>query len=381
MKLPAHCKTQLEKRELEGNTRSLKVLNAETDFSSNDYLGFSKGGDIAARVKQHPLIINDPVRFGSTGSRLLSGNSTAIIELEKKIAAFHGFESALILSSGFSANSGLLKSIASKNDTIIYDSLSHASIVDGAKESNAKHTWSFAHNDVTDLEAKIKNAQQLAPETQIFVVTESVFSMDGDFAPLTEIAEACQTYGAYLIVDEAHALGLFGKNGNGRVYELGLEDKVFAVIVTFGKALGSHGAAILGSEELKLFLINFCRSVVYSTAPDYFLLAAIDSGYDLLAGRAKDVAGLFFLIHEFRGTAKKFPQIKILDSMSAIQGIIRPGNDLCKQTSERLLQKGIDARAVLSPTVPKGTERLRICLHTYNEPPEIQALFYEISKM
>ena len=344
------------------------------DFSSNDYLGLSSSGAISSRLQQK-LADSPPQKFGSSGSRLLSGNSVEIEALENRLADFHGFEAALIFSSGYAANGGLLTAVPTRHDTILYDDLSHASIIDGAKASSAKYAWSFRHNDVDDLKQKIFQSVG-----DVYVVTESVFSMDGDFAPLSEISELCEEKGAYLIVDEAHAIGCFGKQGNGRVYELGLEEKVFASIVTFGKALGCHGAAILGKRMLHDFLINFSRPFIYTTAPDTHLIQAIGCAYDLLQEREKDVAQLFFMIHEFRNTAKRHPQFTVLESLSAIQAIIIPGNDQCRKASEKLRSANIDARPILSPTVSAGKERLRICLHTYNTPPEIQALFYELAK-
>jgi 8-amino-7-oxononanoate synthase len=204
--------------------------------------------------------------------------------------------------------------------------------------------------------------------------------MDGDFAPLEDITTVCEEENAFCIVDEAHALGLFGKDGNGRLYELGLEKKVLASIVTFGKALGAHGAAVLCSTKAKEFLINFCRPFIYSTAPDFHLLAAIDIGYDLLRERSKETSQLFFLVHEFRNTAKKYPQFKTLDSLTAIQGIILGTNERAKKASGILRDSKINVKAILSPTVAEGSERLRICLHTFNTPPEIQAVFYELGK-
>ena len=372
--LPKASAKRLEERRVLGNLRSLKTSTASIDFCSNDYLGFSKSGLITEQLPHHPYLLEER-RFGSTGSRLLSGNSIFIESIEGKIAAFHGAESALIFSSGYSANSGVIQAFVTRHDTVIYDARSHASIIDGAHASLAKNCWSFRHNDLEDLESKIKKATG-----DIYIVTESVFSMDGDFAPLTEISELCKKYSSFLIVDEAHAFGLFGKDGNGLVYELGLEKEVLATIVTFGKALGAHGACVVCSKDVKEFLINFSRPFIYSTAPDFHLIAAIDIGYSLLKQKAKETSSLFFLVHEFRSIAKKYPQFTILDSLSAIQGVIIPGNHECKRASEKLLEATIDARPILSPTVEAGTERLRICLHTFNSAPEIQALFYELAK-
>jgi 8-amino-7-oxononanoate synthase len=373
--LPKTSVTRLKERETQGNLRQLTVTNEPlVDLCSNDYLGFSTFGALSARLHNHPLLLEER-KFGSTGSRLLSGNSLQIEALEARIATFHGVESALFFSTGYAANSGIIQAFATRHDTVLYDERAHASIIDGARSSFAKNIWSFRHNDLEDLRKKIGNASG-----DVYVITESVFSMDGDFAPLEDIIALCDETNSYCIVDEAHAFGLFGRDGNGRVYELGLEKKVLANIVTFGKALGAHGAAVLCGQDTKQFLINFCRPFIYSTAPDFHLLAAIDCGYSLLQDRSKETSQLFFLIHEFRNVAKKYPQFTTLDSLSAIQGIILGSNQRAKQASEILRKAKIDARAILSPTVAAGSERLRICLHTFNTPPEIQAVFYELSQ-
>lgn len=370
--IPKTIKERLLDRKKQDCLRSLSYKFFTTDFASNDYLGFSSSGLLSNQLKERCNTSSN--RFGSTGSRLLSGNSTEIENLEEKIAKFHGAEAALILNSGYSANLGLITSLSTRHDTILYDELSHASIIDAARSAFSRQRHSFKHNDLEDLKRLLTKAVG-----EIYVITESVFSMDGDFALLEEISDLCLEFGAHLIVDEAHAVGIFGHCGRGLICELGLESKVFARVLTFGKALGCHGAVVVGNLILKEFLVNFCRPFIYSTAPDFQLIQAISLAYDLLEENPSQQASLFFLIHEFQSTMKKLFPGRYLNSSSCIQGILIPGNTACKSASKILADADIDARAILSPTVEKGSERLRICLHSFNSTTEVQKLCHVLS--
>jgi 8-amino-7-oxononanoate synthase len=341
--------------------RILRLSGSHVDYFSNDYLGITKNRRIEENLRGMDFA------HGSTGSRLLAGNYPLIEEVEKKIARFHDAETALIFNSGYDANFGLLSCIAGKGDLIIYDKLSHASIRDGIRQSIAD-SHSFAHNDLDDLEKKLKKRAG-----NCFVVTESVFSMDGDTAPLTEIAELCGKYEANLIVDEAHATGLIGDKGEGMVQWLNLQNRCFARISTFGKALGCHGAAILGSPLLQNYLINFCRPFIYSTALPPVAVAAIESSYDIFPEMIKEREFLKTLIGLF-----KIPGFK--KSGTAIQCIIIPGNKLVKQVSQNLLEFNMDVRPILYPTVPLGEERLRIALHSFNTIEETKMLISNLTK-
>ena len=228
--------TALTKRKSEDAFRSLSPSEVKIDFCSNDYLGFAR--------KQHTIL----AAIGSTGSRLISGHQAIYEEVEKQIASFHGMETALIFNSGYDANLSFFSTIPQKADTVVYDQLCHASIRDGLRLGIARN-FSFNHNDVDDLKQKIEQASG-----NVFVVVESVYSMDGDKSPLSQIDDICRTNDAYLVVDEAHATGVFGPKGGGLCQEENV--KPFAKIHTFGKAIGCHGAAILGSKTLKDYLIN-----------------------------------------------------------------------------------------------------------------------------
>jgi 8-amino-7-oxononanoate synthase len=252
----------------------------------------------------------------------------------------------------------------------LYDELCHASIRDGIAMSNSK-AYKFNHNDFEDLEKLILRN----PDTVIYIVTESVFSMDGDCPNLEELVSLSDKYHCYLVVDEAHALGVFGSKGEGFVQMLGLQDHVFARIMTFGKGLGCHGAAILGSVQLKEYLINFARSFIYTTGLSPHSVATILIAYQFLEKEKKNIEILRENIIHFN-QEKSMLGLKPLfvRSKSAIQSAIIPGNEKVKVIASQLQEKGFDVKAILSPTVPEGQERLRFCLHSYNSQEEISAV-------
>ena len=345
--------------------RYLRLQEGKVDFCSNDYLGL-------ARYSSGYLEWPDKCKHGSTGSRLLAGNYPLIEETEKLIAAFHQSDAALIFNSGYDANIGLLSSVPQRGDTIIYDYLSHASIRDGIRLSFAQ-AFSFLHNDLDDLEKKLQHVGQ-ATNTgsgNIFIVTESVFSMDGDEAPLKEITALCEKYNADLIIDEAHATGVVGGQGEGLVQHLQLQTKVFARVHTFGKALGCHGAVVLGSETLRNYLINFARSFIYTTSLPEISVAAIKKSYELFPQMNEERNHLNQLIQQFQTSNLKF---KIYKSNTPVQIVEVPGNDEVKVVANLLQQNNLDVRPILYPTVPKGSERLRIVLHAFNTTEEVAKL-------
>ncbi len=346
---------KLQERSAAGALRLLRVAGGQADYYSNDYLGIAKNGLIETTLSDAHWA------HGSTGSRLLAGNYPLIEETEKEIAAFHEAEAALIFNSGYDANFGLLACVAGKGDLILYDKLSHASLRDGIRQSFAD-SYSFVHNDPADLEKKLKNRKG-----NCFVVTESVFSMDGDMAPLVNMVALCRQYETHLIVDEAHATGVIGERGEGLVQDLGLQDQCFARIHTFGKALGCHGAAILGSTSLRNYLINFCRPFIYSTAIPPVAVAAIKASYKIFPEMKKEREEIRHLISLFNHSGFK-------KSFTPIQCYVVPGNDHVKQVAKRLLDNNLDARPILYPTVPLGEERLRIALHSYNTVEETEKL-------
>ncbi|MDP4245062.1 MAG: 8-amino-7-oxononanoate synthase [Bacteroidota bacterium] len=381
---------RLDERRQQNAMRSLRLPEGKTDFCSNDYLGIATNGLIEAHLPPSASApAPHPLRHGSGGSRLLAGNYPLIKETERHIASFHESEAALIFNSGYDANLGLMSAIPQRNDIVLYDHLSHASIRDGIRLSFAR-SFSFAHNDLADLQHRLESvtaqppafqpasvppsgptSNPPAPPHQVFVVTESLFSMDGDQAPLPEIVRLCDRFGAHLMVDEAHATGVIGRQGEGLVQSLGLEHKCFARVHTFGKALGCHGAAVLGSASLRDCLINFARSFIYTTALPESSVAAIRAAYDLFPGMTRERQRLQEWIERFHQAPIRYER---LNSHTPIQVVIVPGNDEVKSVSDQLQAAGLDVRPILYPTVPRGAERLRIVLHSFNTPAEIDRL-------
>jgi 8-amino-7-oxononanoate synthase len=368
MKLPKQLLQKLQQREENNALRQLSLPNDLIDFASNDYIGFAKSETIFHET--HQLLLDKKcIANGATGSRLLSGNHILYKEAEDYIANFHEVNAALIFNSGYDANIGFFSAVPQRSDVILYDELSHASIRDGIQMSNAK-SYKFEHNNFGDLEKLIQKFN--SEGNAIYVVTESVFSMDGDTPNLEELINLSEKHGAYLIIDEAHALGVFGSKGEGLVQSLGLQDKVFARIMTFGKGLGCHGAAILGSEELKSYLVNFARSFIYTTGLSPHSVATILVGYLHLKEEK-------IVLEKLKSNIVFFNQEKMrlglkpmfVYSKSAIQCAIIPGNERVKTIASQLQQKGFDVKPILSPTVPEGQERLRFCLHSYNSETEI----------
>jgi len=359
---------RLDKRKELGMLRTLKVHSEMVDFCSNDYLGFARSPLLYKNIEDY-CSKNRPRFAGSTGSRLLAGNSTFVEELEKSIARFHKAPSGLIFNSGYDANIGLFSCVPRRDDLVLYDEYIHASIYDGMRLGKAE-TVSFRHNDLEDAERKMISARNLGNKRDIFIAVESVYSMDGDRVPLQEMARLCVRYDAKLIVDEAHATGVIGAGGAGLVNDLGLEEICFARLHTFGKALGCHGAILLGSDVLRNYLINFARSFIYTTALPYHALASVKCAYELLPMADKDRMELNDRIRQF-GEAVDIPRPL---STSPIQCVIIPGNENVKAVALQLQHEGYDIRPILSPTVPRGKERLRICLHAFNTREEVGAL-------
>lgn len=361
----------LAERSANNSLRTLKTESGLIDFCSNDYLGFTKSDELRNIFEQE--LSNYPnYALGSGGSRLLAGNSKFTEDLEEEIAQFHQSTSSLLYNSGYDANVGLFSSIPQRGDTIISDEYIHASIIDGIRMSHATR-YVFKHNDLESLEQKLKLAKG-----RIFIVVESIYSMDGDKAPLIEIVNLTQKYDAALIVDEAHASGIFGELGRGIVHELNLCDKVFARIITFGKALGCHGAAILGSQELRSYLINYSRSFIYTTAAPFLSHLAIKCAYKLLQTRDHQ-SPIKDRINHFKKNINS--NIRLLESESPIQIILIPGNTEARNCAKKIQEEGFDLRAILSPTVPSGTERIRICLHNHNSLEDISNLCKSIQNI
>jgi len=379
-KFPKSLTQKLQQREQNNALRKLPVSNNLIDFASNDYLCFANSSVIFNQTHQY-LLENNLKINGATGSRLISGNHNLYQKTEDYIANFHQSETALIFNSGYDANVGFFSSVPQRNDIILYDELCHASIRDGIQMSNSK-SYKFQHNDFNHLEKLIISqleTRNSKPEN-FYIVTESVFSMDGDSPNLEELVNLCEKYNCYLVIDEAHALGVFGDLGEGLIQHQGLQDKVFARIMTFGKGLGCHGAAILGSQELKSYLVNFARSFIYTTGLSPHSVATILIAYQYLKSEKE-------AIQKLKNNIQFFNQEKLqmglkpmfVYSKSAIQCAIIPGNEKVKSIANQLQENGFDVKAILSPTVPEGQERLRFCLHSYNSEKEISKVLQLLS--
>ncbi len=364
---------ELEKRKESGLLRALTTSSNQIDFFSNDYLGFSRSQELSTSIEKE-YEAKESKRMGSTGSRLLSGNSAYAELIEKSIADFHNTESALLFSSGYNANVGLLSALGKKGVTYISDELIHASMIDGIRLSLADKV-KFKHNDLQDLENKLSKV-----EGEKIVLIESIYSMDGDVAPLESILEICHRFQAELIVDEAHAIGVAGSKGEGMCSSLGIQKDVLATVVTFGKAMGIHGAAVLGENWLRNYLINFARSFIYSTAPSDHQLASIKCSYTLndVSSSARDQ--LKSNIDYFISKRTSLTSLHWIDSATQIQSLIIPGNDEVIQAAKTLQENGMDILPIRSPSVLAGTERLRISLHAFNTKEEIDQLFSIIEK-
>ncbi|MFD2162972.1 aminotransferase class I/II-fold pyridoxal phosphate-dependent enzyme [Paradesertivirga mongoliensis] len=354
-----------------GNSSLRRLTSSKNliDFCSNDYLGFARSQHLKSLIEDH-LKQHPSYQTGATGSRLISGNDDFTERLESEIALFHHAEAALIFNSGYDANLGLFSSLPQRGDTVILDELIHASIIDGARLSHANR-YTFKHNDLNSLEDKLKLAKG-----NIFVGVESIYSMDGDEAPLRDIIRLTEKYSAALIIDEAHATGIFGKNGRGLVEHYDLSEKVFARTITFGKALGCHGAAVIGSVELRKYLVNFARSFIFSTAASFYTHLSVSMAYKHLL--ESDLSSIHQKINLFTEHSAEIPSF--IKSRSPIQSLVIQGNDRAKKMAANLQTKGFDLRAILHPTVPSGKERLRICLHTFNSDKEITDLIKAIKE-
>lgn len=362
MSLESSIEEALIKRAETDSLRSLKVVEGLVDFSSNDYLGFARDMEFAGGTG------------GSTGSRLLTGNTHAVEELEKRIAAFHEGEAALIYSSGYLANIGAITCMAGRTDTILFDELVHASIRDGIRLSNARSV-SFAHNDLNDLKEKLPGATG-----NVVVIVESIYSMDGDGPDLIELAEICRDK-ASLMVDEAHAVGVGGPSGKGLVCGSGISADAAVRVVTFGKALGLHGAAVICSKKMREYMINFARTFIYTTGLPDSTVSGLSAAYDRLLMSSDKVQYTKSLKNIFKEKINNKTALLEDHAEGLILALVYPGNEHVKALSGKLAEKGYDVRPILSPTVPVGTERIRVCFHAFNTEEEVIGLASSINEI
>lgn len=342
---------RLQDRKEKGSLRSLLSFDDHMiDFWSNDYLGLGK--------KEQQLLL----RSGS-GSRLISGNSAAIEAVEHQLAQHFQSEAALMFNSGYDANLGFFGSVPQRGDTVLYDELIHASVRDGMRLSFATH-FAFKHNDLVHLEERLQKATGT-----VFVAVESLYSMDGDFAPLEEIIKLCKQYHALLIVDEAHAGAVFGKTGGGVSEDKNLTQEIFARLYTFGKGFGAHGAVWCVSQEVRSFLINFARSFIYTTAlPESFYQHVLQHI------QSSDLNEKQELLQRNISFFKALIPTSISAPNSPIQMLAFSELEECLKTAKKLQEQGFGVKAILPPTVSEGQQRLRFCIHAFNTIEEFERL-------
>jgi 8-amino-7-oxononanoate synthase len=352
--------------------RELKNPVGLIDFCSNDYLGLARSEVLSRAIYRRSENFGDK-KNGATGSRLLSGSSKLVETLELKLAKIFKSEAVLVVNSGYTANLAIFSCLPQRNDSIIYDELAHASIKDGARLSLAKK-FNFRHNDLNNLEDKLKRATG-----KIYVAVESVYSMDGDECPLKDLVGLTSKYGAFVVLDEAHSTGIRGANGSGIATSCEFVDDIDVRLYTFGKAMGTHGACIAGSRALINYIINFARPFIYTTALPPHCIAAIDCAFDYLSENMQLQSVLAENINTFLSGLGRLPNRT--PSISAIQTLIVPGNSQVKAAASALQSHKFDIRPILSPTVRTGSERLRICIHTYNTSEEITKLTSELKEL
>jgi 8-amino-7-oxononanoate synthase len=340
------------------------------DLVSNDYLGLA----------EHPSLIEAmraalaDLPAGAGGSRLLRGHHEVFEQIEERLAAFCGVEAALLFGSGYAANIGLLQAIVSPGDLVVSDERNHASLIDGIRLTKAR-TVVYPHQDLHALEA----ALQTDRAGRAIVITESVFSMDGDLTPLREVTDIADRLGAALIVDEAHATGLYGAQGSGRVEELDLRDRVLATIHTGGKSLGSGGAWVAGSRALRDLLVNRARSFIFSTAPIPVLAAALNAGLGILSSepqRRREVHRKAALMRKCLSDHNVHA-----GGDSPIVPIIAGSNEAALALQSDLMAAGFDVRAIRPPSVAPGTARLRVTVRYPLSDDDLRRFAVEVGQM
>lgn len=353
--------TRLTERKNQNLFREFKLATG-IDFSSNDYLGLSSDQDLQRNISTSIVKLNS----GSTGSRLLRGHSEIFSELEATLATFSKQKAALFISSGYQANLALLSAVLDAESIVFSDQQNHASIIDGISLSKCEKKI-FNHNCLVSLETELSKTTG----HKKIVVVESVYSMSGNYAPLVEIADLCETYGAQLIVDEAHATGLWGA---GRVSALGLEDRVLATVHTAGKSLAASGAWIAGSDELIDFIVNFSRPFIYSTAPSPLLVGAVRECLKYYNEYGQNLAKQCLqMSQEFLSLFPEKSREKISGN-GPVFYVCLGTNEKALKASRTLIEHGFDVRAIRYPTVAPEQAGLRVSIHANQKPEHIRGL-------
>jgi 8-amino-7-oxononanoate synthase len=342
------------------------------DFSSNDYLGLAHHPAVAAAMSACALRMG----AGSGASHLVTGHGIEHARLEEELAAFVGRERALLFSTGYMANLGVMVALASRGELVLLDRLSHASIIDGAVLSGARFKR-YTHGDAAAAERMLReNAEEAT-----VVATDGVFSMDGDIAPLQQLAKAAKTRKAWLVVDDAHGIGVLGATGRGSVEHCGASaDDVPVLVGTLGKAFGSFGAFVAGSRDLIEFLIQKARPYIYTTALPQPVAAATRKALEIAQREPWRRERVLSLTARFRKAARE-AGIALLDSNTPIQPAVLGSSEAALQAQQDLLEAGFRVVAIRAPTVPRGSERLRITLSAAHSEGQVDALVERLSHL
>jgi len=342
------------------------------DFSSNDYLGLAHHPAVAAAMSACALRTG----AGSGASHLVTGHGIEHARLEDELAAFVGRERALLFSTGYMANLGVMAALASRGELVLLDRLSHASIIDGAVLSGARFKR-YTHGDAAAAERMLReNAEEAT-----VVATDGVFSMDGDIAPIRELAKAAKTSKAWLVVDDAHGIGVLGGMGRGSIEHCGATaDDVPVLVGTLGKAFGSFGAFVAGSRDLIEFLIQKARPYIYTTALPQPVAAATRKALEIAQREPWRRERVLSLTARFRKAARE-AGIALLDSKTPIQPVVLGSSEAALQAQQNLLEAGFRVVAIRAPTVPRGSERLRITLSAAHSEGQVDALVERLSHL
>ncbi len=358
-------------REVGGGQGREIVLNGKRvlNFCSNNYLGLADDD----QIKQAAIKSIEQMGFGSGASRLVCGNMTAHEKLEQELAAFKGTEACLVFSSGYMANVGVIQALVGRDDIVFSDKLNHASIVDGVILSRAE-LKRYAHNDMQALDEALKGAGKYRRR---LIVTDTVFSMDGDTANLKEMVRLARAYDAMVMVDEAHGFGVLGKNGAGLVEEFGLQGQIDVQMGTLSKAVGCFGAYVCGSKLLREYLINHARSFIYTTAMPPSMAeaacAAIVIIKDEEARRTQLMANAQYLRSALNGMG-----FDTMNSTTPIIPILVGNSQRAVEMSAHLLSQGVFVQAIRPPTVPVNSARLRVTVMATHTRQDLDKLLHII---